>query len=220
MSSDFLLAYTLGLLTPLTALCVLPLYPGFLVFLSSRVQTGAKRLWVFGLLATAGVTVFMLVLGVVFTLVFEISLSRVTHIISPIAFGILAVISLLLLADFDFSRIFRSVQTPTAQNAYVQAFLFGLFFGAIVLPCNPGFLAALLAQATTVSDAFVRVAQFLLFGLGIGTPLIALTLLPQTTSKRFVSFLARHKTAVNRVAGALMLAISLYYLVIVFRVFG
>jgi len=32
-------SFVLGLLTPLTAVCVLPLYPGFLSFLSGKLAT-------------------------------------------------------------------------------------------------------------------------------------------------------------------------------------
>lgn len=220
MLGELWLAYTLGLLTPLTALCVLPLYPGFLVFLSNRAQLESNKVWVFGLLATVGVTAFMLLLGVVFTLVFEVSLTRVTQLVSPVAFGILGLISILLLLDVDFSRFFGSVQTPTVSNPYLQSLVFGFFFGAIVLPCNPGFLAALLAQATTGTDAVLRVSQFLLFGLGIGTPLVGLALMPRSWSKRLIHALTARKSLVNRLSGLLMLAISLYYLVVVFRVFG
>ncbi len=39
-------------------------------------------------------------------------------------------------------------------------------------------------------------------------------------SRRIITFLAAHKTAINRGAGVIMLAVSLYYLVFVFRLFG
>ena len=35
--------FLLGLLTPLTAVCVLPLYPGFLSFLSRKLSTTGRR---------------------------------------------------------------------------------------------------------------------------------------------------------------------------------
>lgn len=218
MIGDFLLAYTLGVLTPLTAICVLPLYPGFLVFLANQAKD--QRLWAFGLLVTLGATTFMLALGVLFTVILEVSLSKVTNIISPIAFSILALISVALILDVDFSRIIPTAQAPTVSNPYLQAFVFGLFFGAIILPCNPGFLAALLVQSTTVTQSISRITQFVIFGVGIGTPLIILTVLPKQINKAMISWLTTHKTLINRLSGILMLLISAYYLLFVFRVFG
>jgi cytochrome c-type biogenesis protein len=48
-------SYLLGLATPLTAVCVLPLYPGFIAFLSNRRQEGDQRSpLLLGLAAVAG----------------------------------------------------------------------------------------------------------------------------------------------------------------------
>lgn len=63
-------SFVLGLLTPLTAVCVLPLYPGFLVFLSnqfshagkmSQKETG-RRFLMFGSVIVFGVILFMFLL--------------------------------------------------------------------------------------------------------------------------------------------------------------
>jgi cytochrome c-type biogenesis protein len=216
--SEFFLAYTLGLLAPLTAVCVLPLYPGFLLFLRSRAKQGMK-LWPFGLLVTFGVISMMLAVGVLFGLIFSVSLSKVIQIISPIAFGILGLIGVLLIIGVDFSRFFGHISRKESKNPFIDAYLFGLFFGFIVLPCNPGFIVALLAQATTVSDTVLRLTQFVLFGLGMGTPLIALTVLPSRASKGLISFLTSHKRVIDVVAGVLLLGFALYELIFVFTIF-
>ena len=54
---DFLASFGLGLLTPLTAVCVLPLYPGFLAYLAG--QTGEEKgsFVKFGWIITFGVIV-------------------------------------------------------------------------------------------------------------------------------------------------------------------
>jgi cytochrome c biogenesis protein CcdA len=61
--------------------------------------------------------------------------------------------------------------------------------------------------------------HFLLFALGIAFPLFLIALVSGTVSQRIVRFLVKHKAVINRVAGVLMLGISLYYLFIVFKVF-
>ena len=90
-------AFLLGLATPLGAVCVLPIYPGFLVYLSSQVSGGEasrKTIFLFGVIITAGIILFMFLMGLVFTTIFEVSLTSVVQIVSPIAFGILLIISL------------------------------------------------------------------------------------------------------------------------------
>ena len=97
-------AFVLGLLTPLGAVCVLPLYPGFLAYLAGQVsgkEAGRLTIFLFGLVITAGVILFMLILGILFTTVLQVSLTNVINIVSPIAFGILFIISLLLIFNVD-----------------------------------------------------------------------------------------------------------------------
>ena len=213
-------SYVLGLLTPLTALCVLPLYPAFL----ARIARMAKRdredrstlAWA-GLVVTLGVITFMGLLGLVFTTLLQQSLQRVIGVVSPVAFAVLAVIGVVMMAGLE---IHRKVRLPEPKNPLVASYLYGFFFGAIVIPCNPAFIAAFLARAVLIADPVASVLNFLAFGLGIGAPLIAFSLVSRAASRRLVNAVVRHERKITFVAGAVMTAVSLYYLVFVFDVPG
>jgi len=113
--------FILGLLTPLTAVCVLPLYPGFLSFLSRKLSTekGKRgRAVALGGLVTSGVILFMLLIGLVFTTLIETSLTRVIQVVSPIAFAALAVISVLLIFNVDAGKLFPQARIPSVKNPY------------------------------------------------------------------------------------------------------
>ena len=214
-------SYMLGLLTPLTAVCVLPLYPGFIAYLSSRLSDDAKastRVLV-GIFANAGIMSFMLGIGLVFTTLLEVSLTRVIGVISPIAFALLGIISLLLLSGRDMSLPAR-VSMPQMRDPLLSSYVFGLFFGAIVVPCNPGFIAAHLAKSLIVIDPVSKMAGFFAFGIGLGTPIMAFAAMSAAASAKVIAAFTSHKIIVNRVSGALMLAVSLYYLIYVFGVLG
>ncbi len=150
---DISTAFVLGLLTPLTAVCTLPLYPGFLAFLSNQLHKESDRRTIafFGFIVTSGVILFMVLLGLIFTTFLQVSLTRVIGVVSPIAFGILIIISLMLIFNIDTGRFLPQIQTPAAKNPLLVAFIYGFFFGAIVVPCNPLFIAALFAR--TISTA-------------------------------------------------------------------
>ena len=100
-------AFVLGLLTPLGAACVLPLVPAFLVYINSQISKdeSKKSLVFIGLLVSSGITLFMLLVGLVFTLLLRKSLSSVISVVSPFAFGILMIVGLLLATNFDFTKI-------------------------------------------------------------------------------------------------------------------
>jgi cytochrome c-type biogenesis protein len=113
------------------------------------------------------------------------------------------------------------LHAPVVKNPLLSAFVFGFFFGAIVIPCNPAFIAAMFTKSVVSGLGFVaNMINFILFGAGMGFPLIVISLISSTKSQYVITFLAKHKSIINRVAGILMLLVSLYYIIFVFRLYG
>ena len=218
-------SFVLGLLTPLGAVCVLPLYPAFLSHVSGQLagrefgrepRRGSileSALWV-----SVGVIGFMFVLGLLFTTILQVSLTRVIGIVSPVAFGLLAMISLLLIFNVNVGKLIPRARVPIARNPRLTSLLYGLFFGAIVVPCNPLFIAVFFTRSASIGDFGIGMLRFLAFGIGIAAPLLALALLSLTASGAVIRWLTTYRVAINRIAGVLMLEISVYSLFYVFRV--
>ncbi|WP_410766291.1 cytochrome C biogenesis protein [Haloferax sp. DFSO60] len=224
--------FVLGVGTPLTAACALPLYPGFLAYLarqSSRSEatdggttekTGLP-ISVLGLLVTLGAVSFMLLVGVLFSLLLEVSLTAVVQVVSPLAFGVLFVVSLALLSDTKIFTRVPTIQPPETKHPALSAFAYGFFFGAIILPCNPGFIALFFARVPVLFNTTAEsLLGFFAFGLGIGAPLLVFALVSEQYSRQVTRWFARHTTAINRVTGTVMLVVSVYYLLVVFDVLG
>ncbi len=212
--------FWLGVLTPLPAVCVIPLYPALLARLARTVggrHDDRRLLALFGVLITLGVISFMTVIGLVFTRWLQTSLTRVIGVVSPIAFVVLAGIGVLLIFDV---KIKRKVRPNRLSNPYLSAYLYGFFFGAVVVPCNPGVIVAAFVRASTVSSAAANLANFVAYGLGIGAPLLAFSLVSPAASRWLVNNLVKYNRAINFIAGAIMLSVAFYYLVFVFEVFG
>ncbi len=219
--TNILSSFLLGLLTPLTAVCVLPLYPGFLAFLSNRFsgKESRKTFFLFGAVILVGIISFMVLLGLIFTTILQKSLTSVIGIISPIAFAILGLVSLALIFDIDFLRFIPRANIQTANKSPLKsAFVFGFFFGAIVLPCNPAFIAAFFARAFLFGNFTSSMLNFIFFGVGLGFPLLVLSLISGQWSKKIIGFLTRNKRIMNLISGLIMLGISIYYLLFVFRI--
>ena len=100
------LSFLAGLFAPIAAVCVLPLYPGFLSYLASQVKGDVKRnmIWL-GLVVTLGIVVSMALFGFIFTKLLQTSLTNAIGIISPIAFGILVIVSLRLLISWIVTQL-------------------------------------------------------------------------------------------------------------------
>ena len=70
----------------------------------------------FSVVITGGVIVFVMVLGVIFTTILQVSLTNIIGIVSPIAFGILFVISILLIFNVDVGRFLPKRQVSVGKN--------------------------------------------------------------------------------------------------------
>ena len=214
------ISFTAGLISPLVAVCVLPLYPGFLSYLANKAsgEDSKRKIINFGLLVVAGVILSMFLIGLIFTGLLQTSLGKVTQILSPIAFGLLAIISILMIFNVDLTRFLPQTHAPVLKNPYFSALLFGIFFGAIVLPCNPAGLAVLFAVSTSVTSFLTNLLNFVVFGIGMGLPLLVLAVLSATSGKVIIDWLTSHKKQINVGAGIFMLLVSLYYLFFVFKI--
>lgn len=221
MLSNLWISLIAGVLAPLGAVCVLPLYPGFLAYLSNKLKgkVDKKTYILLSLNVTLGIVISMFIVGLIFSKIFQASLTNAISIVSPIAFSLLGIISIFLLFNKDFSTLLPKANVPINQNPLWSSFLFGLFFGAIVLPCNPGTLTILFAVSTTTTNFILNLLNFVFFGIGMSLPLILFSILSSNKSQEVISWLTRHKSAINRITGLIMLAISLYYLIFVFEIF-
>jgi len=212
-------SYGLGLATPLSAVCVIPLYPGFLAFLSSQ-DEDSPSIAVLGGLVALGVIAVMAAIGVVFTTVLGTSLTGVVETVSPPAFALLALLGVVLMADLHPQSRLPSVEPPQTKYPSLSAFAYGGFFGAIVLPCNPGFISVFFARSFLFTDPVGSMANFGAFGVGMATPLLAFALVSEPWRDRVMGALTTHRRAVDVATGAAVFAISLYYLFVVFEVAG
>jgi cytochrome c-type biogenesis protein len=212
--------FLLGLATPLTALCVIPLYPSFISYLSDQVgESSDTRLHLmFGGIVVAGLLTFMLLLGLVFTTLLKQSLTGVIQIVSPAAFGLLALMGVFMLLDMDVADSIPRVEAPEFENPLLNGYGFGFFFGAIVIPCNPALIALFFSRSLLLQDPVNSILNFTSFGLGMGAPLIAFSVLSAQWNDKIMGFLTGNRETINRGTGALVLIISLYYLFLVFRV--
>jgi cytochrome c-type biogenesis protein len=217
---DWGIAFLAGLLTPLGAVCVLPLYPGYISFLAGpgdavRGITGRLLL---GLVTMTGILAAMSLFGLVVVFLFSYPLSGALAIISPLAYASLGIIGVLLILDVFPDLPVPSPRIPGGEMPFAGAFLFGLFFGILILPCNAAPIVVLLAISTSTTDILAAMLNFVFFGLGMALPLLALSVLSTYQGKSGTAFLVRHRRAVNLATGILMLAVALYYLLFVLRI--
>ena len=219
----YLAAFAAGLGATVTP-CILPLYPAFLAYLTSQPQAsggpgGAAVAMgrpglapaVAALLVWAGVVVGMVAIGALIAAL-AAPLGDFNRVVLPIADGLLIVLGALLLAGVNpFARMPQP--SPGALGGHgpmAGAFLYGLLFAPIAVPCSGPFLVGIFAFSLTIGDALGRLAFFVSFGIGFGLPLFVLGSLGQVRGAQLARAISRHERLLQLVLGAALLGLGVW----------
>ncbi|MBI4287462.1 MAG: hypothetical protein HY671_03405 [Chloroflexi bacterium] len=203
-------SFSLGLLAT-TAPCVLPLYPGFLAYLSSNSQTlHSRRLRrLLGLVVLSGVLTMMLLIGLIVASL-SVAIGSFLIIATPVADVAIVSLGILLLLKINpFSKL-TQVRAPLVSNPFVNAYMYGLLFGPVVLPCSGPVAVGVFALSLSVGEFLGKTALFLVFGLGFGLPLLALSFISDVKGGWLTRLVAARHDLINRVAGAVLVLVGLY----------
>lgn len=208
--SELATGFVIGLFATLSP-CALPLYPGFLAYLAARRDDGAASSaarWL-GLVVLAGVLTTMLVLGALMAAL-AVSTSSVLRIVTPLADLVVIGLGVVLLIGLDpFARLPMLGPTTVGGGAVRSAYVYGLLYGPIALPCAAPLLVAMFGLSLSFDGFVSALTFFLAFGLGFGLPLLAISLLAYTKQLSLVRFFARHRDIVSRLAGVVLVVVGL-----------
>jgi cytochrome c-type biogenesis protein len=197
----------LGLLTS-TSPCILPLYPGFLAYLGAQSEMGRQKYFL-GLFVFAGVMTMMLALGGLIALL-AIPVGSLLVYILPFADLLIFLLGILLLLNISPFKTLPQIQLPVLRHPYGNAYVYGLLYGPIALPCSGPMVVSIFALSFTGGVAFNQLWVFLWFGLGLGIPLLILSLLSGLFQRRLTTLFARHSRMLNFIGGLLLVGVAVY----------
>ena len=206
----FISSLSIGLLATASP-CVLPLYPGYLAYLSGGLQgNGSSKLRYFlGFAVLAGVLTMMLILGALIAAL-SVSVGDALSVIIPLAdFALVALGILLLLGKNPFTRL-PQIRVPALSNPLMNAYVYGFLYGPIALPCSGPFVVSIFALSLTPAALFEKMVVFLGFGLGFGLPLLVLSLLSGAAQRSITGFFTRYTRWVNLVGGLVLIGLGIY----------
>jgi cytochrome c-type biogenesis protein len=210
---------SIGLLAT-TSPCVLPLYPGFLAYLSAgqggipgqQGLHGRTGRYFLGFFVLAGVLTMMLALGMGIALL-SVSIGQSLRLIIPLADALIFGLGVMLLLNINPFKGLPQIRVPVLSNPYVNAFLYGLLYGPIALPCSGPLVVGIFTFSLTAGEFFDRLSVFLWFGLGFGLPLLLLSFLSGAAQRWITRAFARHSRLINLIGGLLLIGVAAYDLV-------
>ena len=204
---------SLGLLSS-TSPCILPLYPGFLAYLAGQQEVVSHRIgrYSIGFLVLAGVLTMMLGLGLIISLL-SVSIGAALTIIIPIAYLLIIILGVALLFNKNPFKTLPQIQVPILKNPYINAFVYGLLYGPIALPCSGPLVVGIFTYSFTAEEVLNKLTIFIWFGIGFGLPLLLLSFLSGATQQWIVRAFAQHSRNINIVGGLLLLGVGFYGLI-------
>lgn len=202
-----LTSISLGLLAT-TSPCILPLYPGFLAYLAGR-GDALRRPYLLGFFVLAGVLTMMLALGAVIAAL-SVSVGRALSVIIPFADAIIILLGVLLLLNLNPFKSLPQIQVPVLSHPFVNAFVYGLLYGPIALPCSGPLVVSVFALSLTFGEAFDKLVVFFWFGMGFGMPLLLLSFLSGAAQRWMTRQFAIHSRAINVISGLLLVGVGVY----------
>jgi len=205
-----LTSLSLGLLAT-TSPCVLPLYPGFLAYISGG-QEGMQNKtgkYFLGFFVLAGVLTMMLALGGIIALL-SVSIGKALSIVIPLADAIIILFGILLLLNINPFKSLPQIQIPVLSHPFINAFIYGLLYGPIALPCSGPLVVSIFALSLTASEAFNQLSVFFWFGMGFGIPLLLLSFLSGAAQRWITRQFAMRARLINVVSGLLLVGVGIY----------
>ena len=136
--------------------------------------------------------------------------ASVLAVIIPLADLLILALGVLLLLDRNPFKTLPQIQIPVLRRPFLNAYVYGLLYGPIALPCSGPLVVSIFALSLTAGEAFSILWSFLWFGLGFGLPLFILSLLSGALQRQLTSLFARYSRAINVAGGLLLIGIAIY----------
>ncbi len=208
--------FLLGSAAIVTNACLLPLYPGLIAFLSGDATSGDSskrgfsRTAILGVLVLAGVLTMMIAIGAgLFFL--SASFGDILPILLPLIYAIVIIFGLMMLSGRNIFAKMQTFQAPVVSNRYVTAYLYGLLFGPMTLPCTGPIITTAFFLGTTEGGSLIgELLYFTAFGIGFGWPLLVLPLVAYPLQRLVVGWLAKNHDVLERASGILLIAVGIF----------
>jgi cytochrome c-type biogenesis protein len=165
--------------------------------------------YLLGFFVLAGVLVMMLALGGLIALL-SVSIGSALSVAIPLADLLIVSLGVMLIFDRNPFKSLPQIKVPVLSHPYVNAFIYGLLYGPIALPCSGPLVVGIFALSFTAEEVLGKMAVFLWFGLGFGLPLLLLSFLAGASQRWITRQFAVHSRAINLVGGFLLVGIGVY----------
>lgn len=209
---DYVVTFLEGVITFVSP-CLLPMLPLYVAYFAGGAEPGGPGQPRRTLVCALG---FVLGFGLLFTVMGAFAGSvgalflrhqRMLDVLCGLLMMLLGVNYLGILRVPVLQRTWRP-SVSVMPRTFASSMLFGMVFAIGWSPCVGTFLASALSLAASSADLATGIGLLLCYSAGLGLPFVLSALLINQLEGAFV-WIKRHYDAVNKVSGALLVAIGL-----------
>lgn len=154
----------------------------------------------------------MLALGGLFAAI-STMIGELSAVVTLLGNVIVIVLGLALMRDLNPLARLPQFVTPTPYSApYLSAFTYGLLYGPMTFPCTGSLTISLFSLSLGAAGIFEQLLFFLIYGLGMGLPLVGLSLLAGDSQRSLLRRFTCYAGLISRASGLALAALGLWNL--------
>lgn len=215
LSGSFALAFSAGMLATVNpcGFAMLPAYLSYFLGREDDAQVSPARNVLRGLMVgfalTAGFITVFGVFGVIYSHFSQEFLAYTPY--ATILIGVvLVLLGIAMLRGFEPSLRIPKMTRAGEGREFTSIFLFGMSYAVASLGCTIGPFVVAVAPTFRENNFASGVTSFVLYGLGMGTIVVFLTVATALAKTSLVRWLRKAMPYVNRIAGVLLVVTGLY----------
>jgi len=215
LSGSFALAFSAGMIATVNP-CGFAMLPAYLSYFLGRDDDAqlsparnVLRALAVGLTLTAGFTLVFGVFGVIYSH-FSQEFLTYTPYVTIVIGAVLAVLGIAMLRGFEPTLRIPKVARAGEGRELWSIFVFGASYAVASLGCTIGPFVVAVAPTFRENNFASGVTSFVLYGLGMGTIVVFLTIATALAKTSLLRWLRKVMPYVNRIAGVLLIVTGLY----------
>ena len=189
--------------------CTFPLVPGYVGYLmGGRGDISLTRGALYGAICVTGILVSTAILGFV-AATLRGFFTEIFFWIRLVASLGIAALGVVFLASVEIVVPLR-LGGPRRGRGAAGFFFYGMFYGPAVFACNFPLFTALFLFSLTALDVVESFLTFIVYGLGLGLPLLFISMATAKARQVFVRKASRYYPWIQRVSGVVLISVGIY----------
>ena len=205
-SSGLTFIFTAGVFA-LFSPCGFPMLPGYISYYMGT-KTSLGRAVPSGIACTLGLVTIFSIIGAVATVLGSLISAYIP--LLEIAAGIFTIfLGLSIMFELKYPTFGFPIKAPK-QKGFMGLFLYGIVYGMATLGCSAPIFFSILSYAIAAGSILQGVITFIVYAIGMGLPLIIITVLIVKTKKFILKRIVRLIPLIQKISGMVLIFIGIY----------